>query len=233
MLKKSDNNNNSNTNNNDGKKERPYIKPPELRPRPPRTAESPKGQRTERKPEGGGRPPRSGGIRVPRRQSLPPVGAVSRSSAAKLGSGDHSLGGARATASKFGNGGYMTRDDGTNGNGTNSGGPAEKTNPEAVRFVPLGGLEEVGRNCMFLEYKNEIVIIDVGLQFPEDETPGIDYIIPNIQYLEKKRGQYCRDHPDARPLRPHRRTPALARQARQSSDLRNLYHKGNHRKTPG
>src|SRR5258708_7005790 len=40
---------------------------------------------------------------------------------------------------------------------------------------------------MFLEYKNEIVIIDVGLQFPEDETPGIDYIIPNIMYLEKKK----------------------------------------------
>lgn len=59
---------------------------------------------------------------------------------------------------------------------------------DSLRFVPLGGLEEVGRNCMFLEYKNEIVVIDVGLQFPEDETPGIDYIIPNVEYLEKKRG---------------------------------------------
>lgn len=56
-----------------------------------------------------------------------------------------------------------------------------------LRFVPLGGLEEVGRNCMFFEYKNEIVIIDVGLQFPEEETPGIDYIIPNVTYLEKKK----------------------------------------------
>ncbi len=58
---------------------------------------------------------------------------------------------------------------------------------DVLRFVPLGGLEEVGRNCMFLEYKNEIVVIDVGLQFPEEETPGIDYIIPNIAYLEKKK----------------------------------------------
>ena len=66
-------------------------------------------------------------------------------------------------------------------------GPQEKGNADAVRFVPLGGLEEVGRNCMFLEYKDEIVIIDVGLQFPEDETPGIDYIIPNTQYLESKK----------------------------------------------
>lgn len=56
-----------------------------------------------------------------------------------------------------------------------------------LRFVPLGGLEEVGRNCMFFEYKNEIVIVDVGLQFPEEETPGIDYIIPNATYLEKKK----------------------------------------------
>jgi ribonuclease J len=65
--------------------------------------------------------------------------------------------------------------------------PNEKSNPDAVRLVPLGGLEEVGRNCSFLEYKNEIVIIDMGLQFPEDETPGIDYIIPNVEYLEKKK----------------------------------------------
>ncbi len=45
----------------------------------------------------------------------------------------------------------------------------EKRNDEVVRFVPLGGLEEIGRNCMFFEYKNEIVIIDMGLQFPEEE----------------------------------------------------------------
>lgn len=53
--------------------------------------------------------------------------------------------------------------------------------------MPLGGLEEVGRNCMFFEYKNEIVVVDLGLQFPEEETPGIDYIIPNVDYLEKKK----------------------------------------------
>lgn len=58
---------------------------------------------------------------------------------------------------------------------------------EPLRWVALGGLEEIGRNMMFLEYKDEIVIIDAGLQFPEEETPGIDYIIPNVSYLESKK----------------------------------------------
>jgi ribonuclease J len=56
-----------------------------------------------------------------------------------------------------------------------------------LRLVPVGGLEEIGRNCSFLEYKNEILLIDVGIQFPEEETPGIDFIIPNTAYLEGKR----------------------------------------------
>lgn len=58
---------------------------------------------------------------------------------------------------------------------------------DVLRIVPLGGLEEVGRNSAFLEYKNEIVILDMGIQFPEEETPGIDYIIPNMSYLEQKK----------------------------------------------
>ncbi len=58
---------------------------------------------------------------------------------------------------------------------------------DVVKFATLGGLEEVGRNMSFFEYKNEIVIIDAGLQFPEEDTPGIDYIIPNVEYLEKRK----------------------------------------------
>lgn len=58
---------------------------------------------------------------------------------------------------------------------------------DTVRWVALGGLEEIGRNMMFFEYKDEIIIIDIGLQFPEEETPGIDYIIPNTTYLESKK----------------------------------------------
>lgn len=56
-----------------------------------------------------------------------------------------------------------------------------------IKYVPLGGLEEIGRNCMFIEQDDAIVIIDMGLQFPEDSTPGIDYIIPNTTYLESKK----------------------------------------------
>ncbi len=62
-----------------------------------------------------------------------------------------------------------------------------KKKEEPLRFVALGGLEEIGRNMMFLEYRNEIVIIDAGLQFPEEDTPGIDYIIPNVSYLEERK----------------------------------------------
>lgn len=58
---------------------------------------------------------------------------------------------------------------------------------DVLRFVPLGGLEEIGRNCAFFEYKNEIVVVDAGIQFPEEETPGVDYIIPNVSYLEPKK----------------------------------------------
>lgn len=65
--------------------------------------------------------------------------------------------------------------------------PAHETNLNELRFVPLGGLEEVGRNCSYFEYNNEIVIVDVGIQFPEEATPGIDYIIPNVASLEHRK----------------------------------------------
>ena len=55
-----------------------------------------------------------------------------------------------------------------------------------LRIIPLGGCEEVGRNMTVLEYEKDIIIIDMGLQFPEEDMPGIDYIIPNTSYLEGK-----------------------------------------------
>ena len=55
-----------------------------------------------------------------------------------------------------------------------------------LRIIPLGGLEEVGRNMTLFEYGNDIIIVDMGLQFPEEDMPGIDYIIPNIKYFKGK-----------------------------------------------
>ncbi len=55
-----------------------------------------------------------------------------------------------------------------------------------LRIIPVGGCEEVGRNMTIFEYNNDIVILDMGLQFPEEDQMGIDYIIPNIEYLKGK-----------------------------------------------
>lgn len=55
-----------------------------------------------------------------------------------------------------------------------------------LRIIPLGGCEEVGRNMTIFEYQDDIVIIDMGFQFPEEDQPGIDYIIPNTEYLKGK-----------------------------------------------
>ena len=55
-----------------------------------------------------------------------------------------------------------------------------------LRIIPLGGCEEVGRNMTVFEYGNDIVLLDMGLQFPEEDMPGIDYVIPNVEYLKGK-----------------------------------------------
>ncbi|MFA5013078.1 MAG: ribonuclease J [Candidatus Paceibacterota bacterium] len=56
---------------------------------------------------------------------------------------------------------------------------------DSLKVIPLGGLGEVGRNMMIIEYKKSILILDVGFRMPEEDMPGIDYIIPDISYLLK------------------------------------------------
>ncbi len=60
-------------------------------------------------------------------------------------------------------------------------------NEQNLRIIPLGGLGEVGKNMMAVEYGEHILVIDAGLMFPENDMLGIDYIIPDFQYLLDKR----------------------------------------------
>src|ERR1700752_4250054 len=58
---------------------------------------------------------------------------------------------------------------------------------DVLKVIPLGGIEEVGENMTILEYGDDILVIDMGLGFPDETMPGIDYIIPNTKYLEENK----------------------------------------------
>ncbi len=58
-----------------------------------------------------------------------------------------------------------------------------------LRVIPLGGLEEVGANMMAYEFNDDIIIVDCGFAFPDETTPGIDYIIPETKYLEDRKSK--------------------------------------------
>ena len=58
--------------------------------------------------------------------------------------------------------------------------------PDAIRIIPLGGVEEIGKNMTAIQYGDDIIVIDIGFQFKDDDTPGIDFILPNTKYLEER-----------------------------------------------
>jgi ribonuclease J len=64
--------------------------------------------------------------------------------------------------------------------------PHVGTNTGNLKLIPLGGLGEVGRNMMLLEYNGAILIVDTGFRMPEEDMLGIDFIVPNISYLKGK-----------------------------------------------
>ncbi len=59
--------------------------------------------------------------------------------------------------------------------------------PETIKIIPLGGLHEVGKNITVFEYDNEMIIVDCGIAFPEDEMLGVDLVIPDVTYLERNK----------------------------------------------
>lgn len=59
--------------------------------------------------------------------------------------------------------------------------------PGVIRIIPLGGVEEIGKNMTAIEIGDDIIVIDAGMFFANGETPGIDYVIPNTRYLEERK----------------------------------------------
>ncbi len=62
--------------------------------------------------------------------------------------------------------------------------PVEK---DVIRIVPLGGVEEIGKNMTVIEMGDDIIVIDAGMHFSNEATPGVDYVIPNTTYLEERK----------------------------------------------
>jgi len=81
---------------------------------------------------------------------------------------------------------FQNKENGAHGLAPLSSGP--RTNSEErLKIIPLGGLEEIGKNMTVFEYGNDILIVDMGFMFPDHEMFGVDYIIPDISYLEDKK----------------------------------------------
>jgi len=59
--------------------------------------------------------------------------------------------------------------------------------PDSIRIIPLGGVEEIGKNCTMIEVGDDIIVVDIGFQFKDENTPGIDYILPNTKYVEERK----------------------------------------------
>src|SRR6476646_8588022 len=86
------------------------------------------------------------------------------------------------------------------------------TNDQPLRIIPLGGVGEIGKNMYVFEYGDEIVVIDCGLMFPEEEMFGVDFVVPDVKHLRARREKVKAlliTRPPARALPPRSPRPPV------------------------
>ena len=91
---------------------------------------------------------------------------------------------------RFGQGGRSRSFDAKNQYKNTSSGKNANIPPPApgiIRVIPLGGVEEIGKNMTAIEIGEDIIVIDAGMHFSNEATPGVDYVIPNTTYLEERK----------------------------------------------
>jgi ribonuclease J len=107
--------------------------------------------------------------------------------------GDRGRGGNRRSGGDFRSGGRKPRPpkkthmQKTSQNGGKKSDHIPPPKEGVLRVIPLGGVEEIGKNMTLLEYGDEIIVVDAGFQFSEAETPGIDFILPDVTYLKERK----------------------------------------------
>jgi len=62
-----------------------------------------------------------------------------------------------------------------------------ENNKSPIKIIPIGGVGEIGKNCYLYEYEDDMLLIDCGMTFPDEETPGIDIVIPDFTYILKNK----------------------------------------------
>ncbi len=77
--------------------------------------------------------------------------------------------------------------------------------PKTLKWIPIGGLGEVGKNMMMFEYDGQILLIDAGVMFPENDMLGIDAVIPDYNFIKERKQDVAAHRHHPRPRRPHRR----------------------------